>query len=165
MLFQELVFLLGLHSRKRSHVSSRQAERTEGDSQLTYQLSNLCTGAPAFQTSKLEFYIKNPIRLFKSLDLSLSKVWALYFVVFGTEVQVSRNNEQRILKMPMPVPWHCFSSAVKVPRNVNAPSSLLANSAAGFKILKLQPTASAEWGEKLRHHHPLHLPFQGRGQH
>lgn len=77
MLFQELLFLLGLHSRKRSQLSSRQADRTEGDLQLVYQLPNLCTGVPAFQTSKLEFYIINPTQLFKFLDLCLSKVWDL----------------------------------------------------------------------------------------
>ena len=130
MLFQELLFLLGLHSRKRSQLSSRQADRTAADLQLTSQLSNLCKGAPAFQTSKLEFYIKNPIQLFRFLDLSLSKLWALLCIFFGPEVQVSRNNEQRILKTPMPVPWHCFSSAAKVPRTTNAPPSLVANGAA-----------------------------------
>lgn len=85
MLFQELVFLRGLHSRKRSQLSSRQADRREADLQLTYQLSNPRTGALAYQTSKLQFYIKNPIQLFKSLDLIFSKVWALQFVFFGTE--------------------------------------------------------------------------------
>lgn len=63
--------------------------------QLTYLMSDGVTAAPTLQTSKLEFYITNPIKLFKFLDFSLCKVWALLFVFFGTEVQVSRNKEQR----------------------------------------------------------------------
>lgn len=71
-------------------------------------------------------------------------------------MQVGRN-KGKILKTPIPMLWHCFSSTVIVPRNRSTPPSLLATSAA---VQNPKATASAEWGEQLGHHRSYTFPFK-----
>lgn len=63
----------------------------------------------------------------------------------------------------MPMPWHCFSSAARVPRNMTTPPSLLAKST---EVQSPRATACcfSRAGRKTQTPPALHLLFQGWGQ-